>query len=293
MSLRRIGWVWAFLLLPLITYLVAVVGPALYSFYFSLTEWNAVGDSSPFVGLRNYRDLAADPYFWNAFGKTALWSLVAVVVPPVVGLALALGLNRLNRMSKLVKSLFFLPIALSLVVVGQVWFWIFRPEDGLLNIVLRNVGLSSWEQAWLAEPSLAIWAVLVAWCWQQVALSMVIFHAGLTAVPEELIEASRMDGANGRQQLRHVVLPALRPAFVVVISLSMINALKSFDIIYVMTQGGPFRETETLAAFMYRVGFKTYNFGYASASAVVLFVITLVTIGLFFAWMNRKERQNG
>ncbi|MBA0051273.1 sugar ABC transporter permease [Streptomyces sp. AJS327] len=293
MSLRRTGWVWAFLLLPLITYAIAVVGPALYSFYYSLTDWKAVGGDSPFVGLRNYQDIGADPYFWNALTNTGLWTVVAVVVPTAVGLALALGLNRVIRLHRVIKSLFFLPVALSLVVVGQVWFWIFRPEDGLLNLALGAVGLSSWQQAWLADPDLALWAVLLAWCWQQVALSMVVFLAGLTAVPAELIEAARMDGASARQQLRHVVIPALRPAFTVVISLSVINALKSFDIIYIMTQGGPFRETETLAAFMYRVGFKTYEFGYASAVAVVLFVLTLVTIGLFFGWMNRKEKENG
>ena len=180
-----------------VAYAIAVVGPALYSFYYSLTDWNAVGGSSQFVGLQHYRDMYSDPYFWGALRNTAVWSAVAVVVPTVVGLALALGLARVQRMQRLIKSLFFMPVALSLVVIGQVWFWVYRPEDGLLNLVLRAVGLSSLQHAWLADPKLALWAVLAAWCWQQVALSMVVFLAGLTGVSDELVDAARVDGANG------------------------------------------------------------------------------------------------
>jgi ABC-type sugar transport system permease subunit len=237
-------------------------------------------------------DAVADPNFWQALKNTAIWTAVAVVVPTLVGLALALGLAQIKRMQRLLKSLFFLPLALSLVVVGQVWFWIFRPEDGLLNLALGQVGLESLRHSWLSDPHVALWSVLVAWCWQQVALSMVVFLAGLTGVRQELVEASKCDGANGRQRLWHVIIPALRPAFAVVVSLSMINALKSFDIVYVMTEGGPFRKTETLAVLVYNTAFKTYDFGYASAVSVVLFVITLVTIGLFFAWTNREDYQN-
>jgi multiple sugar transport system permease protein/raffinose/stachyose/melibiose transport system permease protein len=291
-STRRIGWSAAFLAVPLIAYVAAVVGPGLYSFYYSLTDWNAVGGTAEFIGLQHYRDMAGDEHFWQALKNTAIWTAAAVVVPTLVGLALALGLARVRRMQRLIKSLFFLPLALSLVVVGQVWFWIFRPEDGLLNLALGRVGLASLQHAWLADPRLALWSVLLAWCWQQVSLAMVVFLAGLTGVPQELVEASKVDGANGWQRLWHVIIPALRPAFAVVVSLSMINALKSFDIVYVMTEGGPFRKTETLAILVYRTAFKTYDFGYASAISVVLFVITLVTIGLFFAWTNREDSQN-
>lgn len=293
MSSKRTWWAWGFLAVPIVMYSAVVIGPALYSFYYSFTDWNALGGSSKFVGLAHFQRMAEDPHFWHALRNTSVWTVVAVVVPTVIGLALALGLAKIKVFARLIKSLFFLPLALSLVVVGQVWFWIFRPADGLLNIVLGAIGLTSLQHAWLADPNLALWAVMAAWCWQQVALSMVLFLAGLTSVPQEQIEASRVDGATGLQQLWYVVLPALRPAFAVVISLSLINALKSFDIVYVMTQGGPFRTTETLAVLAYRVAFKTYDFGYASAVSVVLFAITTVTIGLFFAWTNHKERQDG
>jgi len=292
-SLRRLGWAWGFLLLPLVAYCVAVVGPTIYSFYYSFTDWNVVGGTSEFVGLAKYSKLIGDQHFWTALRNTAIWTGVAIVVPTVVGLTLALVLNRVRRLQRLVKSLFFLPLALSLVTVGQVWQWIYRPDGGLLNLLLGAIGLGSVQPAWLSDPKFALWAVLVAWCWQQVALTMVLFLAGLTAVPQELLEAAQVDGVNAWQQLRYVIIPALRPVFTVVISLSMINALKSFDIIYVMTSGGPFRTTESLAVFMYRAAFETYDFGYSSAAAVVLFVVTVVIIGCFFGWMNREERKNG
>jgi ABC-type sugar transport system permease subunit len=292
-STRRTAWAAGFLAVPLLAYVAAVVGPGLYSFYYSLTDWRAVGGTAEFIGLQHYRDMAGDRDFWMALKNTAIWTVVAVVVPTLVGLALALGLARLRRMQRLIKSLFFLPLALSLVVVGQVWFWIFRPEDGLLNLVLGQVGLQSLQHSWLSDPDVALWSVLLAWCWQQVSLSMIVFLAGLTGVRQELVEACKVDGAGGRQRLWHVIIPELRPAFAVVVSLSMINALKSFDIVYVMTEGGPFRKTETLAVYVYQTAFKTYDFGYASAVSVVLFMITLVTIGLFFAWTNREDHQNG
>ncbi|GAA2844863.1 carbohydrate ABC transporter permease [Nonomuraea rubra] len=289
MTIRRTWWAWGFLAAPLLAYGITVVWPALYSFAHGFTDWQAVGGGE-FVGLEQFRRMTADPSFLRALRNTLIWTVLAVVVPTIAGLALALALNRVTRFAKLIKSIFFLPLALSLVVVGQVWFWIYRPEDGLLNLVLGAVGLESWGHAWLSDPDTALWAVMIAWGWQQVALAMVIFLAGLTSVSRDLTEAAHMDGAGAWARLRAVVLPALRPSFVVVTSLSLINALKSFDIVYVMTGGGPFRQTETLAVLAYRVSFKTYDFGYGSAVSVVLFVVSVVIIGLFFAWNSWKDR---
>lgn len=289
MTIRRTWWAWGFLAAPLLAYGITVVWPALYSFARGFTDWQAVGGGD-FVGLDQFRRMAEDPSFLRALRNTLIWTVAAVVVPTTVGLALALALNRVARFAKLIKSFFFLPLALSLVVVGQVWFWIYRPEDGLLNIALDALGLGSLQHAWLSDPNTALWAVMAAWGWQQVTLAMVIFLAGLTSVSRDLTEAAQVDGAGAWQRLRAVVLPALRPSFVVVISLSLINALKSFDIVYVMTGGGPFRQTETLAVLAYRVSFKTYDFGYGSAVSVVLFVVSIVIIGLFFAWNSWRDR---
>lgn len=286
-------WAWLFLTPPLLAYGAVVLVPAVTSFYQSFTNASTLGGSSQTVGLANYERLFGDSVFWNALGVTGIWTVIAVTVPIALALVLALALNRLTRFARVVKSLFFLPLALSLVVVGQVWIWILKPDDGLVNLVFKAVGLPELSHAWLADSNTALLGVLTAWSWQQIALGMIIFLAGLTAVSSELTEAATMDGANRWHRFVHVTWPALTPALVVVVSLALINALKSFDIVYVMTTGGPFRATETLALFSYRVAFNTYDAGYSSAAAVVLFVLTTLIIGLFFAWTNRLEARRG
>lgn len=280
-------WSIVLLSLPVTIYVAIVVAPAAYSFAFSFTDWRGLGAERTFVGLANYRRMLTDTAFHNALWNTLLWTVVAVVVPTGVGLVLAIVLERLGRIGRGLKSLYFFPIALSLVIVGQVWFWIYQPTTGLLNLVLRAVGLESLARAWLANPDTALWAVMIAWSWQQVALAMILFLAGLTGIPSDVLEAGRVDGASRWQEIRHLVLPMLRPAGVIVIALTMINALRSFDIVYIMTQGGPFRSSDTLALMMYREAFRTYNMGYGSAIAVAIFMTTAVVVLVYF-WRVRK-----
>jgi multiple sugar transport system permease protein/raffinose/stachyose/melibiose transport system permease protein len=185
--------------------------------------------------------------------------------------------------------LFYLPICLSLAVVGQVWIWVYQPDWGLINEVLRALHLDSLTKAWLADRNTALASVIFAWSWQQVGLAMVIFLAGLTSIPTELTEASQIDGASYWRSLRHVVIPLLSPATVVVVALAIINSLKSFDIVYIMTGGGPFHRSDTLAMLMYLESFKSYYMGYGSAIAVVLFMIALIIIGFYFRQVRALE----
>ena len=280
-------WAFIFLVVPVSFYLIVVIYPLVSSFYFSFTDWNGFSAHYNFVGLDNFERMKTDRLFRNAIENTVIWTIAAVVLPTAGGLLLALALHERGILSRLYKSLFYLPICLSLVVIGQVWIWIYQPGFGLLNVFLDNVGLSSMSRAWLADPDTALQAVIAAWTWQQIALAMVIFLAGLTSVPKELTEASQIDGANRRQALRHVIIPLLRPASIVVIALAVINSLKSFDVVYVMTKGGPFHSSDTLAMFMYNECFQKYYMGYGNASAVVLFLIALVVVALFFFWQLR------
>ena len=281
MVARKHFWAWIFLLLPFSAYALVVVGPTLYSFYFSLTDWNLLKSNHHFIGLDNFRVLFVDSDFWQAFTNTAIWTVIGLFASLIIGFALALLLSRTRIWGRAIKSMFFLPLALSLVVVGFIWFWIYRFDFGLLDKVLRGVGLGFLAKDWLANSSTALIAVIVAWAWQQISLSMIIFLAGLTSVSAELIEASQMDGAKWKSQIRHVVIPSIGPAISVVISLALINSLKTFDIIYVMTQGGPYGTTRTLSVLSYREAFRSYNFGYSSAVAVVLFILTVIIIGGF------------
>lgn len=290
MARSRRLWAALFLAPPMALYLVIVVAPLLVSFYYSLTDWNGFNPGYNFVGIENFLKITRDPLFANAIWNTVIWMAAAILLPSLGGLVIALALNGRGLAGNFYKSLFYLPICLSLVVIGQVWIWVYHPDWGLLNVVLNRLGLTAWTHAWLAEPETALLSVILAWSWQQTGLAMVIFLAGLTSVPKELTEAAEIDGATYWQSLRHVVIPLLLPATVVVMALAIINSLKSFDIVYVMTQGGPFHSSDTLAMFMYTESFKKYYMGYGSAISVVLFAISLVIIVFYFRQVQVVDR---
>ena len=290
MARSRRLWAALFLAPPMALYIVIVVAPLLVSFYYSLTDWNGFNPGYNFVGFENFLKITRDPQFANAIWNTVIWMAAAILLPSLGGLIIALALNGRGFSGNFYKSLFYLPICLSLVVIGQVWIWVYHPDWGLLNVVLNRLGLEAWTHAWLAEPETALFSVILAWSWQQTGLAMVIFLAGLTAVPKELTEAAEIDGATYWQSLRHVVIPLLLPATVVVMALAIINSLKSFDIVYVMTQGGPFHSSDTLAMFMYTESFKKYYMGYGSAISVVLFAISLLIIVFYFRQVQVVDR---
>lgn len=285
---RRL-WTFGFLFIPLLIYIIVVIIPLFTSFYYSFTDWNGFNPHFDWVGVKNFVKITTDPYFANAIKNTVIWMLAAVIIPSGFGLAIALVLHERIWGANFFKSMFYLPICLSLAVVGQVWIWIFHPDWGLLNITLNALHLSNLTNAWLADPNTALLAVIIAWSWQQVGLAMVIFLAGLTSVPSELTEAAEMDGANYWQALKSVVIPLLSPATVVVVALAIINSLKSFDVVYIMTRGGPFHSSDTLAMMMYNESFKKYYIGYGSAISVVLFVIAMIVIALYFRQVRSLE----
>lgn len=290
MESRENFWRIVLLAPALIVFGVFVVWPLLDSFRYSVTNWNGFDPNYQFVGLDNFARIFRDPEFLNAIINTAIWIVAALVVPVLLGLALALLLNTGLRGSNILKSIFYLPICLAAVIVGQIWIWIYQPDWGLLNTAIETVtGMRRFNFAWLAEPSTALGSVIVAWSWQQTGLAMVIFLAGLTAIPRDLLEAAEIDGVKRWKQTLHIVLPMLRPATVVVVALSVINALKGFDILYIMTGGGPFRSSNTLAFFMYEESFKKYRMGYGSAISVVLFLIALSVIFIYFRQLRKLD----
>lgn len=286
---NRRKWIILFSIVPLAIYTLIVIIPLLSSFYYSFTDWNGFRQDYNWVGLDNYAKVFRDKLFIGAIKNTLIWMVAAVILPVGGGLSLALLLHEGIWGANFFKSLFYLPICLSLAVIGQVWIWIYQPNWGLINTILRDIHLDHLTMAWLANPQTALASVIAAWSWQQIGLAMVIFLAGLTSIPSELTEAAEIDGATYLQSLYHVVIPLLSPATVVIIALSIINSLKSFDIVYMMTQGGPFHTTDTLAMFMYNESFKKYYMGYGSAIAVVLFLIAMVIIALYFRQVRELE----
>jgi ABC-type sugar transport system permease subunit len=289
MSRDRLFWRLIFLTPPLALYATVVIWPLLDSFRYSITNWNGFDPAFTYVGLDNFARVLTDPLFRGAILHTLVWTIAAILLPTGLGFALALLIDRKVRGAGVFKSIFYLPICLSAIVVGQIWIWIYEPGWGLLNTALTGIGAETLKTAWLADPDTSLLAVIVAWSWQQTGLAMVIFLSGLTIIPQPLLEAADIDGATRWQRLCHVIVPMLKPATIVVIALSVINSLKGFDIVYIMTAGGPFHSSDTLAIFMYNESFKKYRMGYGSAIAVFLFVITLTIIAVYFRQLKKLD----
>lgn len=277
---------------PLAFYTIFVLLPLAQSIQIATWNWN--GLSAPeFIGLDNFTRAINDPLFIGAFRNTALWLIVAVTVPTIAGLLLAVLLDRPLRASRIYKSAFYMPITLSLVVVGQVWIWIYQPDWGLLNTALETIGLGQLTRAWLGDPETSLAAVIVAWSWQQTALSLILYLAALTTIPRDLLEAASIDGASAWQQFRRIIVPLLRPASVVVVALAVINTLKGFDIVFILTKGGPFHTSDNLAMFMYSETFFKYRVGYGAAIAVALFILAIIVIVIYFRQVRASERLYG
>ena len=282
-------WGIAFLTPTLLVFAVFVMWPLLDSLRYSVTNWDGVSEPE-FVGLANFAKVFTDPEFLRALLNSALWTITALLLPTLLGLGIALLINSGVRGSSFFKSVFYLPICLSAVIVGQIWVWIYQPNWGLLNMLLGNLfDIHRFRFAWLAEPATALGSVIVAWSWQQTGLAMVIFLAGLTAIPRDMLEAADIEGVKRWRQTLHIELPMLRPATVVAVALSVINSLKGFDILYVMTGGGPFHSSNTLAYMMYEESFRKYRVGYGSAIAVVLFLIALTIIVVYFRQLRKLD----
>lgn len=286
-------WRVVLLALPLAVFGAFVVWPLFSSFFYAFTNWNGFNPNYDFVGFANFGKIVTDRLFLHAAINTTIWMVAAILIPTLLGLILALLLDGKVLGARIFKTIFYLPICLSAVIVGQIWVWIYQPDWGLLNSVISTVGGAKFNYAWLAKPDTALGSVILAWSWQQTGLSMVIYLAGLTAISEDLLEVCEIEGATRWQKTWEVVLPLLTPSTVVVVALSVINSLKGFDILYIMTGGGPFNSSDTLAMHMYNESFRKYLMGYGSAISVVLFLIALVIIGLYFRQLKKVDRIYG
>ncbi len=286
-------WRIVLLALPLGVFALLVVWPLASSFYYSFTNWNGFSPDYDFVGFDNFAKIYTDRLFLGAAINTAIWIAAAILLPTLLGLGLALLIDSRIPGGPVFKSIFYLPICLSAIVVGQIWVWIYQPDWGLLNTIVGHVTGQDLNYAWLAKPDTALGSVIVAWSWQQTGLSMVIYLAGLTSISEDLLEVCEIEGASAWQRIRYVIIPLLTPATVVVVALSVINSLKGFDILFIMTGGGPFNSSDTLAMHMYNESFKKYLMGYGSAISVVLFLLALTIIRIYFRQLKKVDEIYG
>ncbi len=293
--MEKTAWIWrvVFLAAPITVFSILVLWPLFSSFFYSFTNWNGFNPNYRFVGFDNYVKIWTDRLFLNAIINTFVWMVAAILLPTLLGLGFALLIDSNVPGGKVFKSIFYLPICLSAVVVGQIWTWIYQPDWGLLNTLINFFLAEPINYPWLAKPDTSLGSVIIAWSWQQTGLSMVIYLAGLTSISEELLEVCEIEGTSTWQKIRLVLVPLLTPATVVVIALSVINSLKGFDILYIMTGGGPFHSSDTLAMHMYNESFKKYMMGYGSAISVVLFLLALIIIGIYFRELRRLDEIYG
>ncbi len=273
-------------LLPMVLLVgVFLLYPAVKTVWVALTDATGTNAGS-FIGLDNFSRLFKDPAFRTSVRNTVYWVIGALILQVGLGLLLAIVLSNM-RAGNWLKRLFYLPYALSGAAVAVIWFYIFNPDNGLLTSAFHWVGLDV-HTRWLADPPGNTFAMIVAAMWQGLGPAMVLFLVGLQSLPREPIEAARVDGAEGFTLFRHITFPLLRPTTAVVVAITMINNFKVFDLIWVMTQGGPYRSSETLAVTMYRESFVSFSVGYGASVAVVLTVIVLVLSVFYLRSMFRK-----
>lgn len=274
-------------LVPLLLESALVFWPALQGVLLAFTRWDGIGPAEN-VGLANFSEMADDPVFRLAAKNTAIWLVLYGGLSVLLGLGLALLLNAQRRGVAVYRALIFLPVVFSLVVTALVWRVIYAP-DGLLNEGLDAVGAGGQARIWLGDPDTVLYALIVASLWQGIGYIMVLFLAGLKGIDPVIVEAAKVDGANRVQSLRYVTLPALKSVSGVVISVVVINALRSFDIVWSLTQGGPYNSSELLSTYMFSTAFESRRLGYASALAVVIFVLALGFIIFYLVRVLREE----
>jgi multiple sugar transport system permease protein len=269
-------------------YVVFVMTPIAISSYYSLTNANPFNPPRRFVGLHNYVLLWHDPQFWAALRVTSILTLVVVVVPNVLGLAIALLLDRRGAFYNAMRSVFFTPVILSSVVVSIVWSRLLD-TDGPLNQGLRAIGVAH-PPSWLADPSYALYSVASIIAWQMLGFAVVVYLAGLQGVPQDLLEAAALDGAGPVRRFTHITWRLLAPAVTVNTVVLMISAFKTYDYIKVITNGGPGSGTTATIAFdVLQTGFDANHVGYASAMAVVMLLIVAAVTAVAVRILRSRE----
>ena len=269
--------IFLFLLPALFLFVTVLIAPIIMSFAYSLTKWN--GFTTPaFIGFKNYVELFTSKSINinRALKNAFLLALLSCCIQLPFALWLALRLSRPIKGRSAFLSIFFLPVLISTVVIGQLWLKIYNPDYGLLNVFLRSIGLEKWTQIWLGDKKYALGAAFVPILWQYVGYHMLLMYAGIKGVPVELTEAAMLDGATDAQINRYIIIPYIRPILRVSVIFAITGSLKSFDLIYVLTNGGPSHATEVPSTLMISMLFLRNRYGIGSAIAVMLIVLCFV-----------------
>ena len=282
---RRLLEGYSFLAPSFLHLVVFVFVPLLFSLYLSFHRWNVILPEKPFVGLENFKTLLRDRLFWKAMKNTAIYTL-HVPVGMAISLGVAVMLNQRIRGVNFFRTLYFLPSVSSFVAIAMVWIWLYQPQYGLINFILRKLGLGTLP--WLSSPSTALISIMIMSIWMGIGYQMVIFLAGLQGIPEYLYEAALIDGASAWQRFRRITLPLLTPTTFFVLVTSVIGSFQVFTSVYVMTSGGPNRATDVVVYHIYQNAWEYLRMGYASAMSWILFVVILIATYVQFKLLGRR-----
>lgn len=277
-----------FVVPTLLVMAIIVVVPIFISVYYSLLDWDGLGKGT-FIGLENYLELTKDERFISSIKNSLLYVFFSLFIQLPISLVLALIVANVKRGEKFYRTTYFIPVIISGVVIGQLWQKIYNGDYGLLNAMLGAVNLEHLQQDWLGQEKTALISTFIPNLWQYVGYHMLIMYAGIKSISPEIMEAARIDGANKYQTAFRVTIPLLKPILEVCVTFSLIGALKIFDLIYVLTGGGPFFTTEVPTIYMYKTIFDSFHYGYGSAISIFIILECLVFTMLLKLLFRNKE----
>lgn len=289
MGSRQSHVIW-FLLPGAVFYVIFVIYPVCQTLIYGLYQWKMAWPDK-FIGLSNYEKLVRDPVFWNAFSHNIYLVLASLATQIPLGLFFAILLSRSHPGQNFFRTIFFSPMILSPVIIGVLWGYIYNPSFGLLNTLLKSIGLAAYTQAWLSNPETVLVAIILTLIWQYTGFYMVLFMAGIEGIPKEIFDACKVDGANAWQEVWHVTLPSLKGTIRTAVLLILIGSLKYFPLVWVMTRGGPIHASEVMATYMYKKTFMEFQFGYGASVAWGLFLLSLLVTVLTARMLYRMRKE--
>lgn len=267
--------------------IVFFIVPLASAIYYSFVDFDGVNPNPPFVGFGNYVRMFTDAEMWHALSNNVVWIIIGTISPLVIGLLLAILLWNVRRGAVLYRLAFFFPYVLPGIAIGIVWGWIYDPLNGWLNVALRALGLGGLATGWLGNPDTALFAVLATAIWATTGFVMTIFLSALRNVDVELVEAARLDRANGAQRLWHIILPQIMPVFIMVTTITLVGGFSVFDIIFIMTGGGPSNATNVLGTYAYSSAFQLNQISYGTTLAMLITVLSIPCAVI----LNRLQRK--
>lgn len=279
----------AFILPALFFYLVFTIWPIIGTFRLSLFTWDGVSSVMQFVGLKNYATLLSDPLFWESFGHNMIWIVAMVLIPVSLGLIFAwlLSLPGIRGIS-FFRVTYFMPVVISLVAVGIVWNWIYDPTFGVLDTTLRFLGLNFLALPWLGDPQTVLGAIIAAASWTYYGFCMVIFLSAMQGLDPSYFEAAKLEGCKTWQSFIYITIPLLKNIITLVVLNSLIASFKVFDIVYIMTNGGPFHSSEVIGTYMYSAAFSNSQVGYGSAISIFLALVIVIISAIYMRFAERE-----